>query len=316
MEGRIESKRKAGTRLDRLLLEADDTIRDFCRLLKAKEKSSQTCISYVSYVLRFKKYMDARNRDYLRAEEIDIYEFLNSFKIGADGQERTISYSYSKTAWSALRKFFEFLVDREVIAKNPMKLGDRPSGSDPINNVYLTEEEINMMINKADKEGNLMDKLIIMLLLNTGLRVGALTNLNVEDFNVSKSLLYAEDKGGKRDFYPLTPKICSLMQQWIKERGVQESPALFINHYHQRISEKYVERMVKKYSVDIPKVVTPHKLRATYATMLYKSTKDIRFVQERMHHSNVITTQRYIKAYETEEEENRKVLNILEKIGL
>ena len=86
---------------------------------------------------------------------------------------------------------------------------------------------------------------------------------------------------------------------------------MIINRKGERLSTKGISRLVSKYTATINKHVTPHKLRATYASQIYLKTKDPLYTQQMMHHANLTTTQRYLSGIQRDEQ---KAMNIMTEL--
>ena len=105
------------------------------------------------------------------------------------------------------------------------------------------------------------------------------------------------------------------MLAWIEDRdryfGDVDTNALFISRKKNRISVSAVEDMITKYTKNIDKHITPHKLRATCATNLYKKTGDIYIVAEQLGHANIATSKIYT---EIDHDAKIKATNILDNL--
>jgi site-specific recombinase XerD len=108
--------------------------------------------------------------------------------------------------------------------------------------------------------------------------------------------------------------VLSILEAWMNKRkqllNGKDEDALFISNQRKRIGNTTVYDIVKKYSSNIKeKKISPHKLRATYGTHLYNETRDIKFVQDQMGHSNPKTTELYIRG--NQEADRRKAADIM-----
>ena len=144
------------------------------------------------------------------------------------------------------------------------------------------------------------DTAIILLFLSTGIRCSALYKLDLNSVNWEESTLIVMDKGSKIHKYILPNKTIEALQAWIDKReellNGRKEEALFISKNRNRVCQCSISDLVKKYTFDIEgKHITPHKLRATFGTHLYNETRDIKFVQDQMGHSNPKTTELYIR---------------------
>ena len=140
--------------------------------------------------------------------------------------------------------------------------------------------------------------LILKIMLDTGLRASETTSLQWSHLDlISGKLMVREGKGAKDRTLWLSEDNLSLMQKW-KERQVAEinkCSHIFTTLKGDPIKNRYLRKMVKRYSkkASINKNVSPHTLRHTFATDLYRETKNIRLVQKALGHSDLSTTMIY-----------------------
>ena len=152
------------------------------------------------------------------------------------------------------------------------------------------------------------DLAIITLMLGTGIRVSECTGLDLTDLDFNVKSMTIVRKGGGQDVLYFSDEIAEVLANYIDgERNylltkTNDPSALFYSLQGKRISVDAVEQLVKKYAkIAVPnKKITPHKLRSTYGTALYRETGDIRLVADVLGHENVNTTIDYYAAIEDE----------------
>jgi integrase/recombinase XerD len=136
------------------------------------------------------------------------------------------------------------------------------------------------------------------LLFATGMRVGEVSSLNVDDFSVTELMFKVHGKGGRgRLAYVVDDQTILIQKQHLETRTqlVSESPALFLNAAGERLSTQGIANIIAQFRRDagIERHITPHMLRHTVATLLLRNGMDIRVVQEFLGHASIATTQRY-----------------------
>ena len=184
--------------------------------------------------------------------------------------------------------------------------------------IRLDIEEVAMMIDEAEKGEGLSDRqkayhektkvrdvALLSLLLGTGIRVSECVGLNISDVDFKNNGILIHRKGGKEVTIYFSDEVKEALQNYCDERVLilEESGhegAFFLSMQNKRMSVRSVENLVKKYARIISplKKITPHKLRSTYGTNLYKETGDIYLVADVLGHSDVNTTKKHYAAIE------------------
>ncbi|MDO7786873.1 site-specific tyrosine recombinase/integron integrase [Desulforamulus aquiferis] len=201
---------------------------------------------------------------------------------------------------SSLRTFFNYLVSEGYLDNNPaLRLG-KPKKEKKIP-VYLTVEECERFISVISTSctHSLRNTTIIKLLVSTGMRVSEAAGLNLKDIDLTRQEVKVMGKGSKERIIPLTDSITSQLSRYIDSRADIKEEALFltlVSGRYKRISVATIQDIFRKYSkaAEIKdKHLTPHKLRHTFATLLYQSDVDIVELQQLLGHSSIGTTQIY-----------------------
>lgn len=274
--------------------------------------SLSTIYQYIDVIGRFMKY---NGKDVSELTIDDYSGYLYSIK------DKTSSYRV--VVYTALKRFSEYLAISKRNENNPMQYIKKPKSKDSEQTIekrehaYLEKAEIKKYIeaiNKTEKPRQLTEEVfeaskkrdlaIVMILLNTGMRVSALYKLNVDSVNIENATLTVTDKGSKVVSYNLSDSLIECIEDYLKERdvfiknGSDDDEALFLSKKGTRLSAYSISDAVRKYAKlcgITDREISPHKLRATFGTQVYKQTKDIRLTQIAMNHSNSHTTELYIR---------------------
>ena len=207
---------------------------------------------------------------------------------------------------SALRSFFRYAhVKEHIISVNPTSDIDSPKKSATLPK-YLTVEEAVQLLDtiRQDKESKtrIRDYAIVVLFLNTGMRLSELVGLNLESCDRDLISVKVIGKGDKERIIYLNKAAQSALLDYLKIRLDPKyirtsSTALFLSGRETRISNKTVQWMVQKYLKLAGlgmKGLSVHKLRHTAATLMYQSGKvDIRVLKDILGHEQLNTTQIY-----------------------
>ena len=215
---------------------------------------------------------------------------------------------------SSLRAFFKYFFNKDMLKANvASKVRSPKLHEKPI--IRLEENETAELMYSCDtltgfsehqKKYNenfkTRDNAIISLFLTTGIRVSECVGLNVDDINFNLNSFRVTRKGGNQVILYFGEETAEILKNYLLYRDTLQIPkeeqALFISSQKKRMSVRSMEYLVKKYAkVATPlKKITPHKLRSTYGTNLYRETKDIYIVAEVLGHKDVNTTKKHYAA--------------------
>lgn len=315
MTGRIEHENKLQNKIDEKLSTLPPVFRAYYSYLEADQKSYGSIKHYIEYVSDFMYYATEGNPSndfYQDITVATIREYIISLRRrNKNGQQVQNSDSIQATRWSALNSFFNFLALDDYIQVNPMMKTKRPKNRTQKPIVYLEDTEINNILDKIRKESKPTlvnrDIAIITLGIATGIRVGALVQINIEDIDFKNNTIHLIEKGGKERYIPFGSNTRAALSLWIIDRetyfSALDTDALFISQWNRRLTVDGVRKLFKKYADGINgKHITPHTLRKSAATNLVKANVDIQTIADMLGHNSIETTRRYAAILE----ENKK----------
>ena len=187
--------------------------------------------------------------------------------------------------------FFAWLEDEDYIIKSPVRRIHKVKTASIIKETF-TDENIEKM---RDECKNIRNLAIIELLISTGMRVGELVNLNIEDLNFEDRSCVVQGKGNKQREVYFDARAKIHLMQYLNIRK-DDNKALFVskNKPHQRLSISGIELIVRKIGIktDVNRV-HPHKFRRTLATMAIDKGMPIEQVQKLLGHVKIETTMHY-----------------------
>ena len=253
----------------------------------------------------------------------DLEEYMEYLKLreSDDGLDITNSDTAIKRKMSALRGLYGYLYKNEMISTNPSVKVNMPKlhekaivrlDSDEIvkflDTVDSGAENMTDRQRKAHEQNRIRDIALMTLLLGTGIRVSECVGLNVNDIDMKNSRMKVTRKGGYEAYVYFGEEVAEGLKPYLEQRaGITDivfghEDALFLSGQKKRICVRSVEKLVKNYArqVTVSKKITPHKLRSTYGTVLYKETGDIYLVADVLGHKDVNTTRKHYAALEDE----------------
>ena len=259
--------------------------------------------------------------DQLQAVDIEEFqEYLKVYDSAEDNRLQTNGERGLKRKLSALRSFYTYYYKRERIKTNPTLLVDMPKLHEK-EIIRLDVDETAELLDYIEHAGDqltgqkkryyektrLRDLAIVTLLLGTGIRVSECVGLDVTDIDFKNDAIRVVRKGGSEMMIYFGEEVEKALLDYLEERDsitpvAGHENALFYSTQRKRIGVQAVENMVKKYAHEITttKKITPHKLRSTYGTTLYKETGDIYLVADVLGHKDVNTTRKHYAAMDDE----------------
>lgn len=340
----IENIKKLRT----MLSELPAFFKDFFRGIEPRTQS-RTQIAYAYDIKIFLQFLLEENpsikKSYNSVTEIpisvlksltvtDIEEYMEYLKYrDTDGKKISNKENAIKRKISTLKSVFKYFYRTEKISENIMERVQLPKlHSKEI--IRLDIDEVAMMIDEAERGEGLSDRqrayhgktkvrdvALLSLLLGTGIRVSECVGLDISDVDFKNNGILIHRKGGKEVTVYFSDEVKEALQNYYDERVLilEESGhegAFFLSMQNKRLSVRSVENLVKKYAKIISplKKITPHKLRSTYGTNLYKETGDIYLVADVLGHSDVNTTKKHYAAIEDDRRRSaRNVVKLREK---
>lgn len=259
--------------------------------------------------------------DQLTKEDIEEYlEYLELYY--KDDKEYRNDERGKARKLASLRSFYHYYYTSELIEKDVASLVPMPKlhekeiiRLDPDEVAALLDlvengEELTEAEQRYHRVTKVRDLALLTLLLGTGIRVSECVGLDIKDVDFKNGGIKIRRKGGYEAVVYFGPEVEDALLDYMDQRthkipaqGHEE--ALFLSMQNRRITVRAVEKLVKKYAAKVTslKKITPHKLRSTYGTNLYRETGDIYLVADVLGHKDVNTTRKH---YAAQQEENRR----------
>lgn len=254
----------------------------------------------------------------ITSTDIEVYlSYLNYRKVKNKVHTNSLKTKARKLA--SLKTFFKYFYCKGQLDSDPaarvlsFKLHDKAI-------IRLENNEVDALL-KSVESGECVDSkrqfayyektrkrdiAILTLLLGTGIRVSECVGLNIDDIDFNVNGFKITRKGGNQTVLYFSEEVEYALREYLEERkadiNIIDNPALFLSLQNKRIGVRAVEILVKKYTQSVTplKNITPHKLRSTYGTALYRATNDIYVVAEVLGHKDLNTTKRHYAAMSDE----------------
>lgn len=313
-----------------------DTLPGFCRsFFRGIEEytSSRTRLAYAYDIRLFFEFLHEKNSICSKMEikdfplslldqlsRMDIEEYLEYLSLyQKDGKDIINEERGKSRKLASLRSFYNYYFQNEMIEKNPAARVPMPKKHEK-EIIRLEPNEVAILLDQVEegtkltkkeleyhKKTKLRDIALLTLLLGTGIRVSECVGLDLIDINFDVNGIKIRRKGGYEAIIYFGEEVETALVDYLEQRShtVPEEGhenALFLSLQNRRMSVRSVENLVKKYASRVTslKKITPHKLRSTYGTTLYKETGDIYLVADVLGHKDVNTTRKHYAAMEDE----------------
>ena len=271
---------------------------NFIHYLEEVRKSSRnTILSYKRDLEKFMAFLGTQSiSDLASVNETTMNAYILMME-----QEQFATSTISRNI-AALKSFFDYLERNEKYQGNPaarlkaLKIEKKAPE-------VLTVAEVTRLLEQPAGRNNkeLRDKAMLELMYATGIRVSELVSLTVNDINVQAGYIRCSERGRER-IIPIGSVARISLRQYLKQArpamlADDNSSILFPNCSGQPMSRQGFWKILKQYAAKagIEADITPHTLRHSFAAHLLKNGADLRSVQEMLGHSDISTTQIYLK---------------------
>ena len=344
-------------KINGLLDEMPDFVADFIFNFRNSENPS-TMLQYSRDIYDFLRFMVNNLPDYdgmeikeltlddlARIEPLDVNRYLTLIRSAKDrrytklrndtNRRNEVPQSHNASTVKRLRatlsSMFSFFMVNGKLKSNPAAAVSQQKVPKK-KLIYLTNEEQSRLLNTVRTGENLAGKVathhdryvtrdsaMLLLLLDTGLRVSEMLSTDIIDYDFDKCRVHVIRKGGDTDVVSFSDECAEYLEEYFDAQRAKylisdsQIPA-FTTLKGERLGVRAVENLVKKYAEASlgkanGKKITPHKLRSSFAMSFYEaSNNDILLLKEKLHHSSINTTNIYAQAATGKKEETRNLL--------
>lgn len=264
----------------------DENVRMINNFISSKEVEgcSNRTIKYYQEIID--KFIDSFDKSIKNINAEEIRQYLSEYKECSSCNSTTID-----NIRRVLSSFFSWLEDEDYIIKSPVRKIHKIKTASMVREI-LTDENLEKL---RDECASVRDLSLIELLISTGMRVGEIVNLNIDDLNFEDRSCIVLGKGNKQREVYFDAKTKLHLKQYLYKRN-DENIALFVSSKkpYQRLSISGIELIIRKLGkVSNISNVHPHKFRRTLATMAIDKGMPIEQVQKLLGHVKIDTTMHY-----------------------
>ena len=323
MNGRLEKEIIFYDKTEKKLQGLPQIFNEYYFSMRANRISYTTIGGYIDNILHFSRFItngELTEDFYKTITTTDIEKYMISLetKQTKDGIKR-MGDDILQRRWSALNRFFDWLVKRDYIHNNPMIAVSRPKNQTEHKVVYLTKVEINRLFKAVENNSSstlaIRDKALFTIAIATGLRASAIVNMNIDDIDFKNGIIKVIEKRQKIREIPIGENTINSIREWIEVRNQEfagvDTNALFISLKNNRLSDDAANHALKTYCAEagIQKKITMHKLRASCACLLAKNQVPVKAIAKQLGHNNITTSMRYIDVFNEDMEKAKNILD-------
>lgn len=275
-------------------------VEDFLTYLSfEKNYSEHTIKAYKSDIISFLIWIDS---NCLTTDLNKLREYMHFIQ----------RFEYKKTTIlrkiASLRGFYKYLYRERIIDNNPANSLIAPKKNKSLPK-FLTDDEMERILDNVQitTPAGFRNRAILELLWATGMRVSELSGLNFGDLELENDEIKVFGKGAKERIVLISKRAKKFLQQYINTarqlipgcNGIKisndESSPVFINNTGYRLQTRTIRNVINEIveRIQLPKHVTPHMFRHSFATRLIEHGADLRVVQELLGHASISNTQIY-----------------------
>ena len=268
-------------------------------IIAEKNFSKHTAKAYCSDILSFLIWIDEESCENVNFTKIrDYLHFIQKFNYKKSTIARKIA---------SLRTFYKYLYRERKVDSNPAMSLTNPKRPKSLPK-FLTPDEVEQILNntKIETPAGYRNRTILELLWATGMRISELSGLNFGDLNLEHNEIRVFGKGSKERIILVTDRAKNYLERYIESARAlipkcfpvppeNEDSPVFINNTGYRLQTRTVRNVINEVveKINLPKHVTPHVFRHSFATHLIENGADLRVVQELLGHASISNTQIY-----------------------
>jgi integrase/recombinase XerD len=256
---------------------SSEIINQFCKWLESSGKSYNTIKTYLRELQRYQTWLSQSHINIQDISQKDVQRYITYL------ENQGKSPNTNDKILGAIRTFAKFIKKPEIIVD--IKIIPVPKDEEV---EILTQLECQQLLNAVKADGHKRNIAIVYTLLHTGIRVSELCALNKADIDFNQNLLIVRSTQEVQRTIPLSDEAKSHLQNYLDSEPIGE--AVFVSKANERLTERSVQYMLKKYNVH------PHKLRHTFCQQLVDKGVSLEIVSKLAGHKDINVTKKYAKS--------------------
>jgi len=278
-------------------------IEEFFNYLRTEKNfSANTTKNYAIDLREVSEYLQRHQSQWVKAGQVQWEKLpilpLRSYLAQAHGRLKASSLG---RRIATLRSFYKYLAKRGLIARNIALELSAPKLPKALPKFLDVDEAFRLMeLPQGNDFESRRDRAILEVFYSSGLRIGELTALKIPALDLKEGMVRVRGKGSKERLVPVGAKACAAVAAYLEVRPTVTSQAgheeiLFLGKQGKSIHPSVVAKRLQAYAMKLglPKKITPHMLRHSFATHLMNNGADLRGIQELLGHASLSTTQKY-----------------------
>jgi integrase/recombinase XerC len=305
--------------LDKLEPQIKDFVKDFLLFLEVEKKySSYTLISYKTDICYFLDFIYLIRKKSVSCQDLENLSVLDFREFLASRRQNNYCNRSLSRCLSSLRSFFNFLNRNNLVTNQQIKKIKTPKIPKAIPKA-VDKVNIDLIItaisnqNKQQQWQIARDIALLTLIYGCGLRISEALSVTKKSLE-NNDVLLITGKGKKQRIIPILPIIKKRITQYLAlcPHQIKDNQPIFVNCKADPYSPRLFQKLIAKIrtNLNLPKTITPHAFRHSFATHLLEAGGDLRTIQELLGHQSLSSTQIYTKV------DRNRLLNVYNKLHL